>query len=259
MLSSSSLSSSPTSSSIISESITPRSASKSPEMLILNKDELDNTPSNKEDSSSLNECGDNCLRSNLINTQISLSTLSLNGISKRETIKKIILNLYNLNGNIAEQANVSSAMNGGSSSSISDDLNTIEDYLDMLPNGKSQKNSILLTWKKRYLKLTTGSLYVYEDKINTNGKLNALNVYNLMGGKVEYENNRVISLDDSRGNSIVLKCNDDKLFIKWKTAIDAQIIDRSQSLWMKPHILTKSNEKVIKLSIIIINYFITLI
>jgi hypothetical protein len=115
----------------------------------------------------------------------------------------------------------------------SDENSCLEDYLEMLPNGKSQKNSILLTWKKRYFKLSNGTLVVYEEK-PSNSAARYLQVYNLMGGKVEYESPRVICLDDSRGNCPVIRCLDDAQFAKWKEAIDAQIIDREQSLWVKP-------------------------
>ena len=104
----------------------------------------------------------------------------------------------------------------------------------MLPNGKSQKNSILLTWKKRYLKLINGSLVVYEDQPLNKQSSRYLQVYNLMGGKVEYEDNRVICLDDSRGNCLVIRCIDDAQYNEWKAKIDAQIIDREQDLWVRP-------------------------
>lgn len=109
----------------------------------------------------------------------------------------------------------------------------LEDYLEILPNGKNQKNSILLTWKKRYFKLSSGTLVVYEEK-PLNSSSSYLQVYKFMGGKVEYESPRVICLDDSRGNCLVIRCFDDAQFAKWKEAIDLQIVDREQCLWVKP-------------------------
>ncbi len=59
-----------------------------------------------------------------------------------------------------------------------------------------------------------------------------------MGAKVTYEQNRVVSLDDCRGNCIVFRCYNDptsSLFHAWKSAIDSQIIDRSETLWVRPN------------------------
>jgi hypothetical protein len=170
---------------------------------------------------------------------------------RRSNIKNIILSLYNLNNELELDA---------SSKSEDLDLSTlIEGYLDMLPNGKTQKSSILLTWKKRYFKLHLGAIYIYEDKLLCNNNKMPLNVYNLMGGKIEYENNRVICIDDSRGNCIVVRCCDDLQYTKWKNAFELQIIDKSQSLWIKPKYNNKSensvNQTVLseKVSIIIID------
>ena len=128
---------------------------------------------------------------------------------RRSNIKNIIISLYNLNNELESS----------STACKSDDLDLstlIEGYLDMLPNGKSQKSSILLTWKKRYFKLHLGAIYIYEDKLLCSNNKMPLNVYNLMGGKIEYEDNRVICIDDSRGNCLVVRCFDDLQYTKWK-------------------------------------------
>lgn len=153
---------------------------------------------------------------------------------RRSNIKNIIRSLYKMNN---EQLQLND-----------DDLDPatlIEDYLDMLPNGKSQKNSILLTWKKRYFKLHLGSIYIYEDNQMYNNNKTPLNVYNLMGGKIEYEDNRVICVDDSRGSYLVVRCYDDIQYSKWKNAFELQIVDRIHSLWIKPKFSENSENKIV--------------
>lgn len=130
--------------------------------------------------------------------------------------------------------------------------------MDKLPPGKNLKNSILLAWKRKYFRLTSvGVLYVHdivdEKKSSPGGghvkyREQPEEVYNIMGGRVEYEQqNKIISLDDCRGNYLVFRCcplvaaataatvNDDELFLRWRQAIDTQIIDRSHALWVRPN------------------------
>ena len=74
-----------------------------------------------------------------------------------------------------------------------------------------------------------------------------IEVYNLMGAKVTYEQNRVISLDDCRGNCAVFRCFNDQensAFKAWKAAIDAQIVDRSETLWVRPNVSLNTNRSV---------------
>jgi hypothetical protein len=199
-------------SSIVSSSSSSRSNSKSPDLSQLDDEKTNqNLFDNKDDDNNKNK---------ILPTPSSIT-------SRRSNIRNIITCLYNLNDDCESQQQ---------ENEVKDDLQLnlmIEGYLDILPSGKSQKNSILLTWKRRYFKLHLGSLYVYEVKPLTT-KQNALNVYNLMGGKVEYEDNRVICIDDSRGNCLIVRSCDDIQYTKWKNAIEWQIIDRSQTLWMRP-------------------------
>ncbi len=126
--------------------------------------------------------------------------------------------------------------------------------------GKTLKNSILLAWKQRYFQLNSIGLLSIFDSADQLSE--PLEVYNLMGAKVAYEQNRVISLDDCRGSCLVFRCYNDpssSLFHTWKSAIDSQIIDRSETLWVRPNrpltlskpsvksVLenTKSNKKVL--------------
>lgn len=86
----------------------------------------------------------------------------------------------------------------------------IESYMEKLPPGKNLKNSILLAWKRKYFRLNSvGVLYVHDiDEKNGSGRYREPpdEVYNIMGGRVEYEQNKIISLDDCRGNYLVFRC-----------------------------------------------------
>jgi hypothetical protein len=132
----------------------------------------------------------------------------------------------------------------------------VESYMEKLPPGKNLKNSLLLAWKKRYFKLNSlGTLYVYD--LDDNGKpLSEPNeVYNLMGGRVEYEQNKVISLDDCRGNFLVIRCihsldPNDEMYTSWKNALDSQIVDRCDLLWVKPSKLLSNNSTERKVLIV---------
>ena len=115
--------------------------------------------------------------------------------------------------------------------------------------GKNLK-SILLTWKKNFFRLNSiGMLNVYDvnDRIPSLQEV-PTEIYNLMGGCVQYEQNKVISYDDCRGNCLVVRCatqnqnsssnnndDDDELFLKWKNAFDSQIIVDRNSEWIRPN------------------------
>lgn len=130
----------------------------------------------------------------------------------------------------------------------------VESYMEKLPPGKNLKNSILLTWKKRFFRLNSiGELHVFDiDSRDGTIKDKPDEIYNLMGGKVEYDQNKIISLDDGRGSFMVFRCctgleENDELFSRWKQEIEQQIIDRSESLWIKPNQpLTLYKDHVIK-------------
>lgn len=116
--------------------------------------------------------------------------------------------------------------------------------MEKLPPGKNLKNSILLAWKRKYFRLTSvGVLYVHDIDEKHGGKYREQpdEVYNIMGGRVEYEQNKIVSLDDCRGNYLVFRCTpsedraDEELFLRWRQAIEAQIIDRSHTLWVRPN------------------------
>lgn len=166
--------------------------------------------------------------SHLLKTQSSLM--------KRTLLKDLIHDLYDITTLKSKIEAKSCAEKSNSASSI-----LIEGFMEKLPPGKNLKNSILLAWKRRYFRLSSiGVLTVYDNQVTDLFKEDPIEMYNLMGGRVEYEQNRVISLDDCRGNYIVCRCcpndsNRDEDFIRWKTAIDSQIVDRSDSLWVRPN------------------------
>lgn len=167
-----------------------------------------------------------------------------NTLIKRTNLKRLIYEMYETNE--SEQTNDKNSVNTCMPEVL------IEGLIEKLPPGKTTKNSILLTWKKRYFKLNSiGLLNIYE--INTDCKNNLadpIEVFNLMGARVSYEQNGVINLNDGRGNSAVFRCFGDQsgnFHLKLKSTIDSQIIDRSESLWVKPNVplsLNSRSEKV---------------
>jgi hypothetical protein len=162
---------------------------------------------------------------------------------KRTHLINLIFELYNLSESISLQ-DASETNNEERTVTI-----LIESYMEKLPPGKTLKNSILLAWKRRYFKLNSlGNLMVFDidEKTGLPKDGEPVEVYNLMGGRVEYDQTRVISLDDSRGRCLVFRCcanvslseqdetaNKD-LYVRWQSAIDSQIVDRSEMLWVRP-------------------------
>ncbi len=177
------------------------------------------------------------------------------GTLKRTQLINLIFDLYDLNNYeiVDENSNENSVISNSGKPTI-----LIEGFMEKLPPGKTLKNSLLLAWRKRYFKLSSiGNLYEYdidERSLHLIPRIEPNECYCLMGGRVEYEQNKAISLDDCRGNCLVIRCcNSDKtnpksqeeldeLFMKWRLAIDSQIVDRSELLWVRPnHPLTDVN------------------
>lgn len=149
---------------------------------------------------------------------------------KRAHLKNLIYELYDLSESCPDIEKV-----------IEPEI-IAEGVMEKLPLGKTLKNSILLAWKKRYFKLNSiGLLNIYEITSNGVNLSEPVEFYNLMGARVTYEQDRVITLDDCRGNCIVFRCfegqeNENTSFQEWKTKIESQIIDRSETLWVRPNI-----------------------
>ena len=162
-------------------------------------------------------------------------------IIKRTHLRNIVYELYNLDSELRHEE--ARAESGEASTPI-------EGYVEKLPPGKTYKNSLLLTWKRRYATLNSiGLLYVHDlDERTMMPRAQPDEIYNLMGGRVEYDADKVISLDDRRGNIIVLRVvtnaknnssngngENRSLFDEWKSAIDSQIVDRVDKLWVRPN------------------------
>ncbi|CAF1006054.1 unnamed protein product [Brachionus calyciflorus] len=128
----------------------------------------------------------------------------------------------------------------------------VESFMEKLPPGKNLKNSILLAWKRRYFKLNSiGELHIHDIETKTGLiKERPDEIYKLMGGKVDFDHqSKIISLDDGRGSYMVFRCcsdcEDPELYSKWKQEIEQQIIDRSESLWVKPNKPLTLNNRII--------------
>lgn len=174
-----------------------------------------------DDDSSLNKCNNNELE--------MVKDLRLNS-PKRPNLYRLVKSLY-------------SEENSQEINNDLDECPSIDGYLEMLPNGKNQKNSMLLTWKKRYFSLKMGCLKIFE---NENSAL--LNSYNIMGGYLEFEENNVICLDDSRGNYLVLRVPINN-FDEWKYALDKNILDRPEITWIRPQVGFTQSKKVLLIDI----------
>lgn len=155
---------------------------------------------------------------------------------KRTHLINLIFELYDLNNKVTVAETETNTKSTKTPSLL------VESFMEKLPPGKNLKNSILLAWKRRYFRLNSiGILYIYDiDDKTGQPKDSPDEIYNLMGEKVEYEQNKIISLDDCRGSYLVFRCCSDAvdskdLFFKWKQEIDAQIVDRSDSLWVRPN------------------------
>jgi hypothetical protein len=217
------------------------------------------------------------------NEEIALYNSTINNNSndtlmKRTHLKSLIYELYNFDYETAFSEQSSASLNfqneslSGKDSTIEKIIPSIicEGYVEKLPPGSNMKNSLLLTWKRRYLKLNSiGNVYVYDiDEKTRTAQQDPIEVYNIMGGKADYEQNRVICIDDSRGNCIVIRpCSnhsnkkqqssdnsfnneeDDLALLKWKAAIDSQIEDRADSLWIKPKKPLTLNNNIINMKI----------
>lgn len=173
--------------------------------------------------------------------------LATSGSLKRTQLINFIFDLYDMNNMNNENNN----QNNDQNNEVKQPTILIEGFMEKLPPGKNLKNSLLLAWRKRYFKLSSiGNLYEYdidEKSQHLIPRAEPCECYCLMGGRVEYDQTKVISLDDSRGNCLVIRCcqtsksgaclqdNMDDLFSKWRLAVDSQVIDRSDLLWVKPN------------------------
>lgn len=193
----------------------------------------------KENAEELSELRD-IVKSDMI---FSTSARASNALIKRTHLKSLIYELYDLTEPEIKEL---------PKSNIQPEV-LIEGIMEKLPPGKTLKNSILLTWKKRYFQLNSiGILNIYEMNSNEANLNQITETYNLMGAQAVYEQNRVISLDDGRGSCIVFRCfedTDNSLFQAWKKAINLQVIDRSETLWVRPNVplsLDKSVNSMLK-------------
>lgn len=178
---------------------------------------------------------------------------------KRTHLINLIYELYDLR---IEETQTQSVDEKRVSSKIPSIL--VESFMEKLPPGKNLKNSILLAWKRRYFRLNSiGILYIYDIDDKTGlPKDSPDEVYNLMGGKVEFEQNKIISLDDNRGNYLVFRCSSSdldlkqsaELYSKWRNEIDSQTEDRSSSLWVRPNqALTLNQNLALKRNVLIVD------
>ena len=139
-----------------------------------------------------------------------LKPLVSSSVMKRTHLKNLIHELYDLSpphlASAQEEASLEST--GNEESRVTYSI-LAQGFMEKLPPGKNLKNSILLAWRKRYFRLSSlGILSVYDNAVGEAKIVDEepVEVYNLMGGRVEYEPNRVISLDDARGNFLVCRC-----------------------------------------------------
>ncbi len=116
---------------------------------------------------------------------------------KRSHLKSLIYEIYNLN---------ESESNDESLKQPAEPQTLVEGFMEKLPPRKNLKNSILLAWKKRYFKLNSIGLLNIYDFNEQNVFSEPIESYNLMGARVVYEQNEVISLDDNRGSCLVFRC-----------------------------------------------------
>ena len=124
--------------------------------------------------------------------------LASSTLIKRSHLKSLIYEIYNLN---------ESESNDESSKQPAGPQILVEGFMEKLPPRKNLKNSILLAWKKRYFKLSSiGLLHVFDFNEQNILSSEPIESYNLMGARVIYEQNEVISLDDNRGSCVVFRC-----------------------------------------------------
>lgn len=128
---------------------------------------------------------------------VAHTPVASSSLIKRSHLKSLIYEIYNLN---------EAELNDESLNKSSEPQILVEGFMEKLPPRKNLKNSILLAWKKRYFKLSSiGLLNVY-DFNEQNVLPEPIESYNLMGARVVYEQNEIISLDDNRGSCVVFRC-----------------------------------------------------
>lgn len=164
---------------------------------------------------------------------------SSSALIKRTHLKSLIYELYDLSDQKSNDSPKKRAV----------DLEIlVEGVMEKLPPGKTLKNSVLLAWKKRFIQLNShGLLNIYEMFGNEANMREPVETYNLMGARVTYEQSRVISLDDCRGSCVVFRCfgdADGSGFQRWKCAIDTQIVDRSETLWVRPNVPLSTDKSI---------------
>ncbi|XP_071453407.1 uncharacterized protein [Hetaerina americana] len=116
----------------------------------------------------------------------------------------------------------------------------ISGTLDKLPSGR-KKATFWNAWKSRYFKAENGFLSVYQKSSSET----PLMTMQLMGGKVEVlkpigmdenmmRNCTLLGIDDGKGHYVVVKCPNEIESNAWLTALQTQVVENYESMYVEP-------------------------
>lgn len=112
---------------------------------------------------------------------------------------------------------------------ISHQFISMEGLMEKLPMNK-KKSTLLKTWKRRFFQAKDGWMKYYE----TSNRDKPSETLQLMGGHVDDMGNRILGIDDGRGNYLMVRAPTDKEYGQWKVALESQTADNTRATYIRP-------------------------
>ena len=194
---------------------------------------------NNNNNNTNNEAGNDVITTSNSSSSSS-SALFSTGKLKRTQLIELIYDLYDLSDKKSASRATEAEDSEQAALAPSVVRLVVEGVVEKLPPGKNLKNSILLAWRRLYFALdSAGKLSLFdldnEEAATPRKASQPYETFNVMGASIEYDQNKVIILDDRKGNCIVFRTADTHEFAKWKNALETQAIDRSNTFWVRPN------------------------
>ncbi|GIY41922.1 actin [Caerostris darwini] len=104
-----------------------------------------------------------------------------------------------------------------------------EGYLEKLPSGR-KKATYWNPWKTKYIKLKDGFLQCFDNNRSEKPSM----TLQLMGGRIDTLENKMLGVDDQKGHYVVLRCSDDEETESWENALRSQCAEDFVNAYTSP-------------------------
>ncbi|CAL1276370.1 unnamed protein product [Larinioides sclopetarius] len=104
-----------------------------------------------------------------------------------------------------------------------------EGYLEKLPSGR-KKATYWNPWKTKYIKLKDGFLQCFDNNRSEKPSM----TLQLMGGRIDTLENKMLGVDDHKGHYVVLRCSDDDETESWENALRSQCAEDFVNAYTSP-------------------------